>query len=141
MFCDNLLRFAPWRPTRAGILLVAASLLAGAAGIVPAVAQEEALMNVYINHARVLKLDRTVSRVIIGSAEIADATVADQRTIVLTGKSVGTTNLVILDQDDNPIVDQRILVSSDEGQTLRVFRSTSQSTLTCTPSCEEHSKK
>lgn len=121
-------------------MLGAALCLAGAiAG--PAMAQDAALMNVYLNHARVLKLDRSVSRVIIGSAEIADATVADERTIVLTGKAVGTTNIVILDANDNPIVDQRILVSTDEGNTLRVYRSTARAILTCTPSCEEHSKK
>ncbi len=36
-------------------------------------------------------------------------------TIVLTGRSFGTTNLVLLDADGNPIVDERILVSIDEG--------------------------
>jgi Flp pilus assembly secretin CpaC len=121
--------------------LGAAICLAGLVSAGPAMAQDAALMNVYLNHARVLKLDRSVSRVIIGSAEIADATVADAQTIVLTGKSIGTTNIVILDENDNPIVDQRILVSTDEGNTLRVYRSTARAILTCTPSCEEHSKK
>lgn len=130
----------PFAHLRLRTMLAAALCLAGTiAG--PAIAQDAALMNVYLNHARVLKLDRSVSRVIIGSAEIADATVADERTIVLTGKSVGTTNIVILDANDNPIVDQRILVSTDEGNTLRVYRSTARAILTCTPSCEEHSRK
>ncbi|MBB5533473.1 pilus assembly protein N-terminal domain-containing protein [Rhizobium giardinii] len=98
----------------------------------------EAMLNVYMNHARVLKLDRPVSKVIIGNSEVADATVADAKTIVLTGRSFGTTNLVILDIDGNAMVDERILVSIDEGNTVRVFKQTIRSVLSCTPNCEEH---
>lgn len=100
-------------------------------------AQDE-MMRVYMDHARVLKLDRPVSKVIIGNADVADATVADARTIVVTGRNFGTTNLVILDQDGNAIVDERILVSIDEGSTVRVYRQTSRTVLSCTPSCERH---
>ncbi|MCV9962296.1 pilus assembly protein N-terminal domain-containing protein [Pararhizobium sp. BT-229] len=103
----------------------------------PALAAED-MLNVYMNHARVLKLDRPVSKVIIGNSDVADATVADSKTIVLTGRSFGTTNLVILDNDGNAIVDERILVSIDEGNTVRVFKQTIRSVLSCTPNCEEH---
>jgi Flp pilus assembly secretin CpaC len=98
----------------------------------------EDMLNVFMNHARVLKLDRPVSKVIVGNSEVADATVADAKTIVLTGRSFGTTNLVILDADGNAIVDERILVSIDEGNTVRVFKQTIRSVLSCTPNCEEH---
>ncbi len=95
-------------------------------------------MRVYMDHARVLKLDRPVSKVIIGNADVADATVADAKTIVVTGRNFGTTNLVILDQDGNAIVDERILVSIDEGNTVRVYKQTSRTVLSCTPNCERH---
>ena len=113
-------------------LALIASLLASPAGAV------EDMLNVYMNHARVLKLDRPVSKVIVGNSEVADATVADAKTIVLTGRSFGTTNIVILDADGNAIVDERILVSIDEGNTVRVFKQTIRSVLSCTPNCEEH---
>lgn len=107
------------------------------------VAAEEGgnMMRVYMDHARVLKLDRPVSKVIIGNAEVADATVADAKTIVLTGRSFGTTNLVILDVDGNAIVDERLLVSIDEGNTVRVFKQTVRSVLSCTPNCEVHAER
>ncbi|MCD1265064.1 hypothetical protein B5M44_16920 [Shinella sumterensis] len=105
-----------------------------------AMAQEQ-LMRVYMDHARVLRLDRPVSKVIIGNAQVADATVADAKTIVITGRSFGTTNLVLLDADGNAIVDERILVSIDEGNTVRVFRQTERSVLSCTPNCEEHASR
>ena len=98
----------------------------------------ESMLRVYMDHARVLKLDRPVSKVIIGNSDVADATVADAKTIVLTGRSFGTTNIVILDLDGNAMVDERILVSIDEGNTVRVYRQTNRSVLSCTPNCEVH---
>ena len=98
------------------------------------------MLRVSMNHARVLKLDRPVSKVIIGNSKVADATVADSTTIVLTGRSFGTTNLVLLDAEGSAIVDERILVSIDEGNTVRVFRQTARTVLSCTPNCEEHSQ-
>jgi len=107
-------------------------------GASPSAADEEGLMRVFLNHAKVLKLDRPVSKVIVGNAKVADATVADSQTIVLTGKAFGTTNLVLLDADGNALLDERILVSIDEGNTLRLFRQTVRTVYSCTPACEEH---
>lgn len=101
-------------------------------------ADEDGMMRVYLNHAKVLKLDRPVSKVIVGNAKVADATVADSRTIVLTGKAFGTTNLVLLDAEGNALLDERVLVSIDEGNTVRMYRQASRTVLSCTPSCEEH---
>ena len=101
-------------------------------------ADEDGMMRVFLNHAKVLKLDQPVSKVIVGNSEVADATVADSRTIVLTGKAFGTTNLVLLDAEGNALLDERILVSIDEGNTVRLFKQTQRTVLSCTPSCEEH---
>jgi Flp pilus assembly secretin CpaC len=123
-------------------MLVAFACLCGIATSLsgPALAQEDGLVRVFMNHARVLKLDRPVAKVIVGNAEVADATVADSTTIVLTGRAFGTTNLVLLDEDGNAIADERILVSIDEGNTVRVYRQTERSVLSCTPNCEQHAE-
>ncbi|WP_425468781.1 pilus assembly protein N-terminal domain-containing protein [Rhizobium straminoryzae] len=99
-------------------------------------AEPGAFVRVYMNQARVLKLDRPVAKVIVGNADVADATVADPTTIVLTGRAFGTTNLVLLDARGEAIADERILVSTDEGNTVRVYRQTERTVLSCTPSCE-----
>ena len=114
------------------------ALVAALALPASALADEDGMMRVFLNHAKVLKLDQPVSKVIVGNAEVADATVADSKTIVLTGKAFGTTNLVLLDADGNAMLDERILVSIDEGNTVRMFRQTARSVLSCTPSCEVH---
>ncbi|MDO9417853.1 MAG: pilus assembly protein N-terminal domain-containing protein [Pararhizobium sp.] len=115
--------------------------MAGIAAVGPVEAEDDDIMRVFMDHARVLKLDRPVSKVIIGNSDVADATVADSKTIVITGRSFGTTNLVILDLDGNAIIDDRILVSIDEGNTVRVYRETERSVLSCTPNCEQHTER
>ncbi|MCB1445897.1 MAG: pilus assembly protein N-terminal domain-containing protein [Rhizobiaceae bacterium] len=120
-------------PIRAGAVVLAV-LLASATGA----RADDGMMRVFLNHAKVLKLDQPVSKVIVGNAEVADATVADSRTIVLTGKAFGTTNLVLLDASGNALLDERILVSIDEGNTVRMYRQTDRTVLSCTPSCEQH---
>ncbi|RKE78146.1 putative type II/III system pilus formation protein [Rhizobium sp. AG855] len=105
----------------------------------PAAAADD-ILRVYMNSARILKLDRPVSKVIVGNSEVADATVADSKTIVLTGRAYGTTNLVLLDADGNAIVDERILVSIDESNTVRVYKATDRTVLSCTPNCEQHAQ-
>ncbi|WP_337268144.1 pilus assembly protein N-terminal domain-containing protein [Oryzifoliimicrobium ureilyticus] len=98
---------------------------------------EDDLLRIYMNQARVLKLDRPVTKVIVGNSDVADATVADARTIVLTGRNFGTTNLVLLDAEGNAVVDETVLVTIDERRTVRVFRQTDRSVLSCAPVCEQ----
>lgn len=126
------------RPTIHLLRACALALVAALGGTVTVQASDDGMMRVFLNHAKVLKLDEPVSKVIIGNSEVADATVADSRTIVLTGKAFGTTNLVLLDAQGNALLDERILVSIDEGNTVRMFRQTERTVLSCTPSCEEH---
>ena len=61
-------------------------------------------IRVMLNHAKIIKLSHAAATVIIGNPEIADATVRDSQTLVLTGRGFGQTNLVILDAGGNPIV-------------------------------------
>ena len=99
--------------------LLAAMLLGGATFALPAAAQEGRL-ELFVNHAKIVKLAEPAATVVIGNDRIADATVKDATTIVLTGRQFGTTNLVILDESGEPIVDERLVVRKDEGDTVRV---------------------
>ena len=111
----------------------AALLLALAA---PAAAQEADRLEVFVNHAKIVKLAEPAATVIIGNDAIADATVKDATTLVLTGRAFGSTNLVILDADGEPIVDERVVVRQDEGETVRLFRpGLSPVAIPCSPVC------
>lgn len=121
-----------------GALAIVSMVLA--TGSTQAIAASDDMIRVFMDHARIIKLDRQISKVIIGSSEVADVTVADSNTIVLTGKSYGTTNLVILDAEGQAIIDELVLVSVDEANTLRIYKQTERSVYSCAPSCEQHVK-
>jgi Flp pilus assembly secretin CpaC len=71
----------------------------------------EADIGVVMNQAKILKLTRPADTIVVGNPAIADASVQDAHTIVLTGKGFGITNLVVLDKSGSPIVDAQVVVS------------------------------
>lgn len=103
------------------------------------IAQSSELLRVFMNHARILKFENPVASVIVGNSDVADVTVSDPTTVVLTGKSFGSTNLVILNAAGEAVVDKRIVVTVDEENSVRVFRQTDRSVLSCAPICENQS--
>ena len=112
-------------------LLAAAlvSLSANAAGI-----------EVTMNQAKIVKLSRAADTIVIGNPAIADASVQDARTVVLTGKGFGVTNLVILDETGNLIIDEQVTVMRDTASSVRIYRRAEVQTLSCTPYCESSYK-
>lgn len=109
----------------AGLLVLAQQPGVAASGI-----------QVVMNQAKIVKLARPADTIVIGNPAIADASVQDPSTIVLTGKGFGVTNLVVLDSDGTPIVDEQVVVSRDSPYSVRVYKRASVQTLSCTPMCE-----
>lgn len=111
---------------------------AGAAGAETSSSPESAAppVVVTVDRAKVYRISRPASTVIIGNPSIADATVEDDRTLVLTGRSFGVTNLIVLDAQGEPIVDETIVVRGHETNTVRIYRRSQRETLACAPVCE-----
>ena len=128
-----MVRFALNRSARARLAAVA---LSAASLLVSAQALATSGIEVVMNQAKIVKLARPADTIVIGNPEIADASVQDAMTIVLTGKGFGVTNLVVLDSDGAPIVDEQIFVSRSMANSVRVYRRASVQTLSCTPYCE-----
>ncbi|TIM65567.1 MAG: hypothetical protein E5Y58_24510, partial [Mesorhizobium sp.] len=78
--------------------------------------------------------------IVVGNPAIADASVQDASTIVLTGKGFGVTNLVVLDQEGRPIVDEQITVVRQDASSVRIYRRAEIQTMSCTPYCESSYK-
>ena len=97
---------------------------------------EDSGISLVLNHAKVLKLSRAASTIIVGNPAIADATVQDANTIVLTGRDFGQTNLVVLDDAGIPIFDERVAVTREQFTTVRIYRRANIETLSCEPYCE-----
>lgn len=98
-------------------------------------AQEQPVM-VTVDRAKIFQIEDGASAVIVGNPFIADVALFDENTVVITGKSYGTTNLVILDKDSKPIVDEVITVRASEDDVVAVYRKSLRSTMSCNPSCE-----
>lgn len=92
-------------------------------------------IRVEANQARILRLARPADTVVIGNPAIADAVVQDARTVVLTGKGFGVTNIVIMDADGDAILDEQVVVGRNAA-TTRIYRQANVQTLSCTPFCE-----
>lgn len=93
-------------------------------------------VTVTVDRAKVFRISRPASTVIIGNPAIADATIEDDVTLVLTGRAFGVTNLIVLDQDGEPIVDETIIVRGHEQNTVRIYRRDARETMACAPVCE-----
>ncbi|BCG83251.1 pilus assembly protein N-terminal domain-containing protein [Mesorhizobium sp. 113-3-3] len=121
---------------RSSILI--AVLLAATSVITPAMAAAD--IEVTMNQAKIVKLSRPADTIVVGNPAIADASVQDASTIVLTGKGFGVTNLVVLDQEGSPIVDAQVTVVRQAASTVRIYRRAEVQTMSCTPYCESSYK-
>lgn len=111
-------------------------MLGGGVLTYPAAATEIQAIQVQTDQAHILRLDKPVKSVIIGNDAIADAVMQDAKTIVLTGRNNGVTNLVVMDQNGDTLLDEKVMVGQNDLATTRVFRGAKMSILSCTPICE-----
>nr|WP_244561890.1 pilus assembly protein N-terminal domain-containing protein [Mesorhizobium australicum] len=117
-------------------MLIAATLAVAAATATAA----EPGIEVVMNQAKIVKLARPADTIVVGNPAIADAAVQDASTIVLTGKGFGVTNLVVMDAQGAPIVDEQIYVTRQDDRSVRIYRRSEVQTLSCTPLCESSYK-
>jgi Flp pilus assembly secretin CpaC len=117
------------RPLAASAVLLFGLTLAS----FPAKAQEP--INIVIDRAKVMHISRPADTIIIGNPSIADATIQDNQTLIITGRSYGSTNLIVLDADGQPIADEVLQVQDTDDAIVTVFKRASRETLSCTPQC------
>lgn len=91
---------------------------------------------VEVDRATLLRLDAPASTLILGNPAIADALVQDRSTVVVTGKSYGSTNLIILDQDGRTIEEKLLQVRAADDGMVTVQRGMFRTSLSCAPNCE-----
>lgn len=118
------------RPTIAVALLILLGIAAA-----PTVADAQQPIAVVIDRAKVMRISRPADTIIIGNPAIADATIQDSQTLIITGRSYGSTNLIVLDAAGQAIADEILMVESTNDAVVTVFRRSSQITLSCTPQC------
>ncbi len=120
-------------PVVAGI--TASALWAALSG---APAYADGVVNVVTDRAKVFRIDEPADTIIIGNPAIADVTMHDRTTLVITGKAYGTTNLVILNKAGNPIIDEVIAVEPPAGSVITVTRAGNSYSYGCEPTCKPY---
>lgn len=115
-------------------LVVALAL--GLAIVTPAVAETNEPISVKVNMARILRISAPAATVIIGNPGVADITIQDPQTLVLTGRSFGQTNLIVLDSMGNPVADTIVSVIQGQSDVVTVYMGTARTTLACQPVCQ-----
>ena len=100
----------------------------------PALAEDMALA---VEHAQVVRLPGDASTVIVGNPSIADALVHDGRTLVLTGRLQGRTNIIALDRIGRVIYSSDVVVTNPIAGQVALFRGPERSTLSCAETCDE----
>lgn len=100
---------------------LAATLALALALAAPAAAQERPL-DVQIDQATRVQLRAPAGSVIVANPRIADVTVTDARTLFITGKSYGLTEIIAVDALGRPLFQRQVAVSPGETGSVRVWR-------------------
>jgi Flp pilus assembly secretin CpaC len=90
---------------------------------------------VTLDFARILTFNRSARTIIIGNPGIIDGTLSDDRTIVLTGKAVGTTNMIILGEGGAEIANVAVNVAGNKSQLTTVYQGSEQHVFSCAGPC------
>jgi Flp pilus assembly secretin CpaC len=102
----------------------------------PSLAADGDPISVKVNMARILRIGTPAATVIIGNPGVADVAIQDPTTLVLTGKSYGQTNLIVLDSAGNPIADEMVEVIQAQADLMTVYQGAARQTLVCSPVCQ-----
>lgn len=122
--------FSPERPRRS---LIIAALLA-IAGVQPATAASNDV-GVLIDQATLVRLERPAAEIVVGNPSIADVSVQSGKVLVVTGKSFGETNLIVIDADGKVIVNRQLIVQEPRTGFVTMYRGPARQTLHCAPYC------
>lgn len=118
-----------------GVVALAAAWPAAVLAEGPAKAPPKEPIVVTMDRAKVMRIPAPADTVIVGNPAIADVSVRDRQTLVLTGRMAGTTNLVVLDKKGDPIADEIVSVEVAEAGIVFVQRGAARYSYACTPNC------
>jgi hypothetical protein len=95
-----------------------------------------AIVDVTIDQARLIRLKSDAAQIIVGNPAIADVAAQDARLLVVTGKSHGTTNLIVLDGEGREIFNAQLGVREGGVRQVTFYRGTSRQSYHCAPDCQ-----
>jgi len=116
------------------VFLCAACIVAAAPGAL--FADTLLHVDVKIDQARLVRLEHDAAQIIVGNPAIADVAAQDARLLVVTGKSYGITNLIVLDESRNEVLSARLAVTESDTSRVTLYRGTARQSFHCAPDCQ-----
>ena len=95
----------------------------------------EQRFTVAVDRARAIPLQLPAAGVAIGNPEVASVTIQNDHLLFLTGRSIGETNVVVVDRAGRTILDQVVQVVANESGAVVVTRGVKVERLHCAPVC------
>lgn len=120
------------RLAKACAALTGAALLAGAA-----FADHSSRITIEANKSKALRLKGAASAIVVGNPNFADVAVHNEHLIFITGKTYGTTNLLVFNKDGRQIYSGDIVVTNSASNLLVVNRAGAMNTYDCAGKCRE----
>ncbi|MDB5438432.1 MAG: hypothetical protein JWM33_859 [Caulobacteraceae bacterium] len=84
-----------------------------------------------------ITLPRPISRVAVGSEDVVSVVVVSARTLVVSGRKFGLTNLLVYDDANTIMYSRLISVPATRPNSVSVYNGSTKHTLVCAPLCEE----
>lgn len=113
---------------------LAATLALAPVLAMPASAQDRPL-DVKLDQATRVQLRAPAGSVIVANPRIADVAVTDARTLFITGKSYGLTEIIAVDALGRPLFQRQVSVSPGETGSVRVWRGGEAVEVACGTRC------
>jgi hypothetical protein len=93
-------------------------------------------LTVTVDKSELLRIGRAASTVVVGQPSVADVQVESPRLVLVLGRAVGETNLIILDSNGDEIANYSVLVVPESDRHVTIFHGgDGVSTLSCNPRC------
>jgi hypothetical protein len=105
--------------------------MAGSSALLFAGSALAAELSIPMNEVRMMTFRAPVRTVVVGNPVIADVSVVDERHIVVLGKNIGSTNLVVLNADGQQVANELIAVHGQTSSVVTLQRGAAQTTLAC----------
>jgi hypothetical protein len=94
-------------------------------------------LSVPLDQSLRLTMASSVHDVIVGNPKIADVAVADDHHLIVTGKNIGVTNLIVTDQRGRTILDRELVVhTGGAGGSVTLIAGATATDYACAPTCE-----
>lgn len=119
----------------AAFLILTSMLLVQSSGTASAAGEAERVF-VTMDRAKIIRFTEPASAVIVGNPVIANASVYDESMLIITGKSFGTTNLIVLDADGNEIAETLVTVRNAQETIVTVHKGNARQSFDCAPACQ-----